>query len=1129
MVVHGWELLTSAVHEGEFVFAAKNLPMARSAPALWIADLWSALNRGLPKRLSPLLRDRFLSRYTLDELMEALERPYFFAPTTSQWDEIILGESEKKNPAREFFKNDIPKLFGDYPYLQHLMLPECPFALLGANFLSDEPINEKECVDFYIPSARTVIEIDGIQHKEEGHAASDKVRDEVLNKRKISVVRISTADLRSRGAEFEVQIKHLRSIFQQSKELNGAWKSSDSVKYHAPSRASAELILVERFQQIIIQLLARGAISTDVAWKFGIKTKLKDLSWAYDAAEDLLNLIEHLCVLRDVPYSRPAVEIDFASSSEVRTSDTTLIDIAFDEWLDGSKVDPRWIVVRNSQLQTYSYQTQKGLNIPLVIQSEPILANRDSPPPKFQTLSENQVRSLTALTGAFFGYFSLRMGQAEIMGSAISQQKTLGLMPTGAGKSLCFQVPTAIQHGCAIVVCPITALIRDHVAELDDFGFRRRAYAISAETPQYEREFILERLVRGQLKFLFLSPEQLQKLYVRERIAATNAAGHLSYIVIDEVHCVSEWGHDFRTSYLTLAKTLERYAPGVRLICLTATASVRVMNDVKTEFSIPDESICYFMQRSRQELVFKVIKTDDKLSELRNCLTSNSSFIPSSDNAFLVFSPTVDGPTGVANLLSLVRKWLSRSDIFLFSGKDPNKDFFSLETENLELAKLDNNHAKNFSDYKRLVQRLFKANKISGIVATKSFGMGVNKPNIRTTFHCGLPSSMEALYQEAGRAGRDGKSSTCITIFKADAKIPERILDPRTDAITLKRWCGQQGWTAGDFSSQMKLFTRELRSVAEDVIACEIALKDLRANKSGSVLLQGHSEKILYRLHQLGFIKDWTVEKFFRGQYRVEWIDQTPHQIASNIYSYISKYELSEEKRDGTKDRLFNIADRYMKDQAEEELITELLQWIYDNFFYQRRQSLKTLFDECLNFNDRDPDQFRRNIELYFQLNEDRYLIQDTVGANADEAPRLVRQLITEPNGKLKTTLKLEELSGSVLRFLESYPSNAGLDLLSATCRSLNNDFENADGRPRMEHFLSVLRMSKAFDVGWENLLSLLTVIPQVAREPLIESVVTSYQEPAYSVQLFELFNSDVALESCARNMNSRVNKLIGV
>ena len=398
------------------------------------------------------------------------------------------------------------------------------------------------------------------------------------------------------------------------------------------------------------------------------------------------------------------------------------------------------------------------------------------------------------------------------MGTAIRHQKTLGLMTTGAGKSLCFQLPTAIQHGCAIVVCPITALIRDHVAELEAYGFRRRAYSISSETFDYEREFILERLLRGQIKFLFISPEQLQKLPLRQTLAATNAAGHLAYIVIDEVHCVSEWGHDFRTSYLTLAQTIEKYASGVRVICLTATASLRVMSDIRTEFDIPEDSVCYFMQRSREELTFKIIKTEDKISTLRDFLVSPDGFIASKEDPFLIFSPTVNGQTGVAKLLPLVRKWLEKNDIFLFSGALP-KAPFNLVSENHILAQFMNKAAIDFSEYKRLVQQLFKANKISGIVATKSFGMGVNKPNIRATFHCGLPSSMESLYQEAGRAGRDGNPAVCITIFKPDNEIPREIMNSETNAENLKLWCDSHSMDAGDFSSQIWLFTRELRAV----------------------------------------------------------------------------------------------------------------------------------------------------------------------------------------------------------------------------------------------------------------------------------------------------------------------------
>lgn len=1127
MVIHGWELLTSAIHEGDFVFAAKNLPTARCAPHPWIAHLWSVLNRGLPKQISPLMRDRILSRYSDTDLMEATVRPFFYGPTTPNWDEVILGESDRNNPARDFFKNSIPTIFPEYPFLQALILPECPFGILMANFLPHEPINEKERVDFYIPSIRTVIEIDGIQHKEEAQFASDEIRDQILQKRSISVIRISTEDLRNKSQHFQNQIDCLKVLLKNSRELNGPWKSGDSIKYHPPSKASAELVLIERFQQIIVQLLARGAINIDAAWKFGIRTKLNDLSWAKDAIDDILYKAEHLCGLSGVHYSRPKTEVKYVYDTNLQEADTILIDIAFDEWLDGSSTDPRWIVVRNSQVQTHPYQTTNGTNIPLVIQSEPILADRALIAVDPDYSSSSQISSLTAFSNLLFGHSSLRTGQAEIMGTAIRHQKTLGLMTTGAGKSLCFQLPTAIQHGCAIVVCPITALIRDHVAELEAYGFRRRAYSISSETFDYEREFILERLLRGQIKFLFISPEQLQKLPLRQTLAATNAAGHLAYIVIDEVHCVSEWGHDFRTSYLTLAQTIEKYASGVRVICLTATASLRVMSDIRTEFDIPEDSVCYFMQRSREELTFKVIKTEDKISTLRDFLVSPDGFIASKEDPFLIFSPTVNGQTGVAKLLPLVRKWLEKNDIFLFSGALP-KAPFNLDSENHILAQFMNKAAIDFSEYKRLVQQLFKANKISGIVATKSFGMGVNKPNIRATFHCGLPSSMESLYQEAGRAGRDGNPAVCITIFKPDNEIPREIMNSETNAENLKLWCDRQSMDAGDFSSQMWLFTRELRSVPEETEACKKVLEVLRSKSTGSVLLTGHSEKILYRLHQLGFIQNWTVENFYKKQYRVEWTDQTPQKIASNIHFYISKYELSVDKREERRIELHGIAENLLKDQATEKLTEFLFQWVYENFFYQRRQSLKNLFDLCSRYDDQYPERFRRELESYFQLNEARFLIHDVVSAAVDNAPRLVQLLLMDSSGNLKSKIELEELSGSVLRFLESYPTNPGLDLLSAMCRLLNGDFENADGRNRMEFYLSALRASQSFGQGWGNLLCLFKMVPLVPRETLLKCVIMSYSELNYSIELYEQFRSEVALEFCVDTINDRISNLVG-
>ena len=341
----------------------------------------------------------------------------------------------------------------------------------------------------------------------------------------------------------------------------------------------------------------------------------------------------------------------------------------------------------------------------------------------------------------------------------------LGLLPTGGGKSLCFQTLGAIEFGCTIVVCPITALIRDHVLELQQFGFNQRAAFVSAETAK-EQKNIFHKLEVGSLKFLFLSPEQFQKPEVRQILARLTRNNRVSRFVIDEVHCISEWGHDFRTAYLNLAYTIEKFSPGTPVLCLTATAAVKVIKDIQIEFKISDDDIVYSMDQSRAELSFKIQNTTNKLGDLQKILASrdkNKSI--NKTEAMIIFSTRANDrgtELGVPAISQNVRGVLEDANIGVFTGKKP--EHFDLLSELKNISK-PTKAIKNYNEYKAEVQKQFKANQLDGIVATKAFGMGVNKPNVRLVVHYGMPQSLETLYQEAGRAGRDKKPADCITLF----------------------------------------------------------------------------------------------------------------------------------------------------------------------------------------------------------------------------------------------------------------------------------------------------------------------------------------------------------------------------
>ena len=165
-------------------------------------------------------------------------------------------------------------------------------------------------------------------------------------------------------------------------------------------------------------------------------------------------------------------------------------------------------------------------------------------------------------------------------------------MPTGGVKSICFQLSSLIRRGCSLVVCPITALVRDHVAELNGFGFKGRAEYISHEVKGAVRDRVFAKFKQGRLRFLFLSPEQIQKKEFRQLIESMSSSKLLTSIVVDEVHCISEWGHDFRTSYLTLGNTIQKHAVGIPVLSLTATASMRVLKDITLELNVHEDAVC---------------------------------------------------------------------------------------------------------------------------------------------------------------------------------------------------------------------------------------------------------------------------------------------------------------------------------------------------------------------------------------------------------------------------------------------------------------------------------------------------------------------------------------------------------
>ena len=321
----------------------------------------------------------------------------------------------------------------------------------------------------------------------------------------------------------------------------------------------------------------------------------------------------------------------------------------------------------------------------------------------------------------YWGYDSFRPKQEEIVEAALEGRDVLAILPTGGGKSVCFQVPGMMREGIAIVVTPLIALMKDQVQNLTDRGIR--ALCINAGMGRREVDNALNNALYGDFKFLYVSPERLGtrlfQSYVQEM--------KVSYIVVDEAHCISQWGYDFRPDYLQIGKLRELVDAPV--IALTATATPQVAEDIMERLGFRDK--CLIKSGfERPNLSYVVRRTEDKLGQLLNICNSVSG-------------------TGIVYVRS--RKKTEELSAFL-SANGVSASFY---------------HAGLGQQSRTDRQEQWKSDKIRVMVCTNAFGMGIDKPDVRFVIHFDVPDSPEAYFQEAGRGGRDGKRSFAVMLWNS--------------------------------------------------------------------------------------------------------------------------------------------------------------------------------------------------------------------------------------------------------------------------------------------------------------------------------------------------------------------------
>lgn len=817
----------------------EDLSTKNSDSLLAVAD--NIVSRGLPTKPSLLIEREFSNKlsWTMENISSIGEISFpmiqeiednltllrrSFIPIDTRIKQISFKDVNDNDSVfeKKFFDERLGQQFGNYVTQMIEMQRDLPSIVKhGGSRLTQRHIDkandfvDQNAVDFcfQFPKNNTkkkdglVVEIDDDTHNPETNHIQgnfDTSRDSVVSGNLVNWQK--TVRLKQYGGMTEINVLPKSKIDEINNFLAHPYSIQAKKNYNEPllntvpgleaMQVALAPFAIARIQKTIIQLLRANVLSMNAqSWNIAILER--DVPCGHLALIDLKELLSNLKILKN-EQEVPSINIRVYNTKEFSScalnnelnleqysdSADAISEFKADVLLDVSLLQRKGLTKPSQTFlekignpvsciirTCHAPKSERKVSIAPVIQYPALLDENGEP-------VEGRMHAMSYFLGFIFRKSGFRLGQLNIINRALQNKSVIGLLPTGSGKSLCYQICVLLQPGITIIVDPLKSLMKDQEQNLLSMDITCIDKINSEISSPAERSFRIKRLTEGFDQFVFVSPERFQTQEFRDALIGIRAERKIKQLVIDEAHCVSEWGHDFRPAYLHLGKNARNFIDEkIIMYGLTGTASFDVLSDVAREVNINLQDIIESNTFDRPELRFSIQEkryrpeqadSKQKSKILIRVLSVIHRFF-GYESAEKFFTERDENGYVNCGIVFCPHGGIEFNEYAPFSVGTVAENLIDHYRNNVQFNMAVRKYSGKLKNLEReIIQNEFKNNQCQILVSTCAFGMGIDKPNIRFVIHYSCPQSIEAYYQEAGRAGRDRNKALCISLFSDD-------------------------------------------------------------------------------------------------------------------------------------------------------------------------------------------------------------------------------------------------------------------------------------------------------------------------------------------------------------------------